>query len=126
MEIEKIHGKGCVVFWGRSSDAEPEHVSTAKTQDELTAAAFSKPASGDCIMAHLMRMSAILRINGAGKGDHGVQSAFLLSDYTGRLMEAEVREVDLFLACEHFIETNDDGFFPTISKLLKYVGKAAN
>jgi hypothetical protein len=120
-EIAKKHPEHGIILYGRHA-GDAQHVSTAKTQNQLTAEAFAKPASSDCIMAHLIRATAILHLKGAAAED-GVQSAFLLSDYTTRLMEIKTTEVDLFLALEHFIETNEDGFFPTIAKLLKYVGK---
>lgn len=72
-------------------------------------------------MAHLTRMSAILTIKGSA--EDGLQSAFIMNDYTTRLLDAKVLEVDLFLACEHFIETSEEGFFPTIAKLLKQATK---
>ncbi len=71
-------------------------------------------------MAHLTRLSAILHLKGSAAED-GIQAAFLLSDYTSRLVDEKALEVDVFLACEHFIETTDDGFFPTPARLLKQV-----
>lgn len=109
-----------VVFWGRRDSEEVQHVSTVKSDDDRKAEAFSKPASGDCILAHLTRMAAILQLKGTK--DDATQAMFILSDYTDRLVEAKALEVDVYLACEHFIETNVDGFFPTPAALLKYLG----
>jgi hypothetical protein len=95
----------------------------SQNKDRALLEAFSAPASVDCIMAHLIRMSAILHIKGAGKDDDGSQSLFLLSDFTTRLHAEKVLEVDLFLACEYFIETEETGFFPTYAKILKQLGK---
>ena len=121
MEIAKLYPGHGPIMYGKRDDGTAT-LPTTKTQDQLTVEAFSKPASGDCILAHLTRMSAILHLKGSTEED-GLKSAFLLTDYTSRLLDMKVLEVDLFLACEHFIETNEDGFFPTIAKLLKYVGK---
>lgn len=121
MEISARFPTGSVVFYARVKG--DEYVSSTRSQDQLTADAFSKPASADCILAHLVRMSGHLHLKGASKDDDGTQAVFLLTDYTARLVDAKVLEVDLFLACEHFIETETDGFFPTIAKILKYLDK---
>lgn len=70
-----------------------------------------------------MRLSAVLHVKGAGKDDDGTQALFLLADFAGRLLDEEVLEVDLFLACEHFIETEESGFFPTYARLRKAIVK---
>lgn len=111
---------GSTVHYARTPD--PDHYETTDP-DERVAKAFSPPASVDCILAHLIRLSAILHVKGAGRDDDGTQAIFLLSDFAGRLHDEKVLEVDLFLACEFFIETEVDGFFPTYAKLLKQVGK---
>lgn len=135
MEATKRHGaphpetgilQSPVVFWSRKSEDDPT-VSTAITQDERTAEAFKKPASEDCILAHLMRLATFLTVKGTAKDapEGDPQALFILSDYTVRLQAEKTREVDLFLACEYFIETEEDGFFPTIARLLKQVKKEA-
>lgn len=122
MELDRLHPERGPVMMRR--ETEPRSFSTAvKTQDEMTAEAFSKPASPDCILAHLMRMTPFLHIKGAAKDDDGFQTTIFLSDLTTRLKDEKVLEVDIFLACEHFIETEVEGFFPTIAKFLKQVGK---
>lgn len=115
-----------VVFWRR--EKEDGHTTQVSSQDEKTAEAFRKPASADCIMAHLLRMSTFLTLKGTSKDapEGDPQTLFILSDYTDRLLDRKTRETDLFLACDHFIETEADGFFPTVARLLKQVEKEAS
>lgn len=95
-----------------------------KTQDQLTAEAFSSPASADCILAHLMRLAGHLHVKGtqnSKENEPDPHALFLITDYTTRLKSENALEVDLFLACEHFIETEVDGFFPTFAKLRRRI-----
>ena len=125
LEIWKLHGNNAVVWWQRLEAGTETAASPAKTQDELAAQAFRVPASSECILAHLLRMSGHLHVKGAGGTSDGTQSAFLITDYTDRLLEAKVLEVDLFLACEHLIEATEDGFFPTFAKLKRQIDSIA-
>lgn len=121
-EIEKKHGYGCVLF--RSSVPVSEHKPQSPTQDELAAEAFNRPATEQCILAHLLRASALgLRLNGCEKDSDGTQAFFILTDYAKRLVAEKAREIDIFLALEHFIEHDEKGFFPTFAALLKRVKK---
>lgn len=86
--------------------------------------AFGSPASKDTIIAHLMRLAALKPIKGTNKisaDDGDVQTSFIVLDYTARLLEDKVREVDLFIALEHFIEDDDSDFFPSYAKIKKRI-----
>lgn len=90
--------------------------------DERFRIAFSSPASKETILSHLVRVSAIKPIKGTNKGssdDGDTQTAFLLDDYTTRLHDVRVTEVDLFMALDHFVENDDNEFFPSYAKLKK-------
>lgn len=95
-------------------------------EDRRLIEAFSAPATADCIMAHLLRVSVHLPIKGTNKEsseDGDMQSTFLLSDFTTRLIYHKVTELQLFLALEDLITTEE--FFPSYSKLHKKIfGKA--
>lgn len=90
--------------------------------DEKFRITFGSPASKETILAHLLRVSAIKPIKGTNKtssAEGDTQTAFLLDDYTTRLLNAKVTEVDLFIALDHFIENDDNEFFPSYAKLKK-------
>ena len=100
----------------------------ASDKEKKLIEAFSEPATKDTILAHLMKTSVHLRVEGAGKNDSeggNRQSAIILYDYTCRLFEHKVLEADLFLALDFFIEHGDSDFFPKYNKLHKQIfGKA--
>lgn len=123
LDLRNRHGNKAVVFWSKDTEGSDLVRAEEKPQDQITAEAFLKPATKDCILANLMRLSAVLHVKGAGKDDDGTQALFLLADFAGRLLDEEVLEVDLFLACEHFIETEESGFFPTYARLRKAIVK---
>ena len=77
---------------------------------------YSAPAHHETIAAHLIRLSTHRHV----KGDE-MQKGFLISDYTKRLFMDKVTELDLFEACEHFIESDTSEFFPSYSKLKKRI-----
>lgn len=123
IELSKKYPEGYVVIMGRDSAEAVCNTSTTKSQDDLTAEAFSRPASKECIIAHLIRMAQHKPIPSAARRDSDqgddTQTMYMISDYTERLLAEKTREVDLFLACEHFIEDDSSDFFPSYAKLLK-------
>lgn len=71
-----------------------------------------------------MRLTAMKPIKGTNKDssdDGDAQTAFLLNDYSDRLLEEKITEVDLFLALEHFVEDDDNDFFPSYAKIKKRI-----
>ncbi|TXH43377.1 MAG: hypothetical protein E6Q97_34185, partial [Desulfurellales bacterium] len=101
-------------------ERESRALTEADPQDKRLIEAFSQPASKECILAHLMRATAHMPIKGTNKDsdDEGdMHTAFLLHDYTTRLVHHGVLEVDLFIGLEHFIEQGDNDFFPSYAKL---------
>jgi hypothetical protein len=72
------------------------------------------PCHHETISAHLLRLAAHRHV----KGDD-TQLGFLIADYAKRLVSEKVTELQLFNACEHFIENDDNDFFPSFAKLKK-------
>ena len=99
-------------------------ISENQTEDDRVVDSFSKPAWKETIMAHLVRATALIPIKGTNKDsdpDGDMQSAYILKDYTTRLIDREVTELQLFLALEDLIEKEE--FFPSYAKLNKAIEK---
>lgn len=83
---------------------------------------YLEPASTDCILSHLMRVTALLPIKGTTKDsseEGDVQTTFILMDYTRRLHHYRVTELDLFFALEELMTSEE--FFPSYAKLHKKI-----
>ncbi|MCK4815346.1 hypothetical protein KA005_06215 [bacterium] len=126
--MEKKLGINLYVAYGRKVYSRDLAVGMSD-EDKALIEAFSKQASKETVLAHLMKATIHLRIKGTGKnaGASGeAEAAFLLGDYTMRLFENKVTELNLYLGLDHFIENGDNDFFPSYAKLHKQIfGKAA-
>lgn len=123
LEVSKLYPQGHV--WMRR-ETTSRALTSESAEDTRLIAAFSAPAGKETILAHLVRASAILPIKGTNKDskDEGdTQTAYLLSDFTSRLIHNKVTELQLYLGLEDIIEKEE--FFPSYAKLHKAIfGKA--
>ena len=124
-EVWKQHGGDAQVSM-RKETTSTALTSESSSEDASFVRSFSSPASKETILAHLVRASALIPIKGTNKyssEDGDVQTSYLLTDFSLRLMHNKATELDIFLALEALIETEE--FFPSYAKLHRAVfGKA--
>lgn len=83
-------------------------------KDKETIRFYTAPCHHETVCAHLMRLAAHRHV----KGDD-THLGYLIADYSSRLVIDRVTEIQLFNACEHFIEDDGNDFFPSYAKLKK-------
>lgn len=110
IDLIKLYPNGFDVFL--SPEATGTAVQTLSPEDSRMAF-YENPAHEETIMALLARL-AMLK---PPRGMKELERAYVLKDYTSRLLFHKAKEIDLFEAIENIVETDPSDFFPNYQKL---------
>lgn len=112
-----------IEIWMRRDTTGAATPKSTLTENERSLAQYHlRAAHEDTILAHLTRLSAhkpIKGTNAATPEEGSAQTAFLLDDFTSRLLDLDVTELQLYFAIDKFINDSSSEFFPTYAKLKK-------
>ena len=84
------------------------------TEDRETVRFYTAPCHHETVAIYLTKLATHRHV----KGDD-TQRGYLIADYTKRLTAERVTELQMFNACDYFIEDDSNEFFPSYAKLKK-------
>lgn len=87
---------------------------TMTNEERETVRFYTTPCHHETIALYLTKLATHRHV----KGDD-TQRGFLIADYTKRLTAERITELQIFNACDFFIENANDDFFPSYAKLKK-------